>query len=315
MPEPINEFEIQNRMKEWEDFLTARKNKLESIRPMRQLLPEVQAGILEKGIQTGYEYDVMEYLMLVENPSQYGDLPVAEQMIQALGDLARSSNVSATTAKVYLQSLLKSGRRRDEITAVLNRKPTEYPVNGVTNASESSNVKESPEAVEKQMEMKPLIDIYETRRAYEKSISAFNRLSPRLQAEALSQALKKSQNLDVFAYLLAVENPSQPGIPRPISELMVKWLVDVATFPGENSPIATDLVVALTKEGRRVPEILALLDLKAQECFKDPKDDEIWLYTAILLREIDSNRYEKFLQNCRDHEAPNIKAVAAFFDE
>lgn len=135
------------------------------------------------------------------------------------------------------------------------------------------------------------------------------------QVEILEEGLRADRKGDVLAYLHEVESPAFRGIKRPVSEEMLGWLVHVASFPGEWSSNAVDTLEALAKDGQGGDRLFQAVDEEIKERLSDPQDDEKWLYTATMLRHVDTKRFEDFLALCRNHESEYIREVAAFFDE
>jgi hypothetical protein len=152
------------------------------------------------------------------------------------------------------------------------------------------------------------------RKSYLASVWTLRKLSVEDQVKILREALKASNVGAVLGYLHEVEKPARRGHSRPVSEAMVKWLVGVATFPGEWSSDARDLVIALVNDDQGKDVVFSLVDQKIQECHSNPDDDEIWLHLAFLLREINPAQFDSFVAECRSHASEKIREVAAFFD-
>lgn len=157
-------------------------------------------------------------------------------------------------------------------------------------------------------------DFVSARKQYLGSIRAMRKLSPELQAAALDEALNKSQLLDVMEYLRTVENPSRTS-KLPVARLMLDTLGNIAAVPGENAPTARAYIESLAKDQDARPAVSAMAERKVSECLTNPNDEEVWVYTAEILRAIDENRFNAFLDICKSHPSEKIREVATFFLE
>lgn len=130
------------------------------------------------------------------------------------------------------------------------------------------------------------------------------------QVEALDEGLRSGKNVDVFYYLKLVEDPTRTGIKRPLTEALLDFLGDVAAFPGDDSPLAVELLKALPQH--TAGRIEAMLDRKTDEWVKS-EDEEVWIYTAVLLREFSQTRYEALIEVCRSNPSHKLNEVISFF--
>jgi hypothetical protein len=152
------------------------------------------------------------------------------------------------------------------------------------------------------------------RNANLQSIGDMRRLAIGTQASLLKEALKSGQELDVMEYLRTVEDPAVPSDLK-VAGLLVDELGSIAAYPGENAPSARAYLETLSKDPGRRDAVLAMADNRIHRCQAEPDDEEIWVYTAEMLRTVDSGRFQAFLQACRTHPSEGIRNIAETFED
>ena len=132
--------------------------------------------------------------------------------------------------------------------------------------------------------------------------------------EVLKEGFRRDNEGECFHFILSVEPLDDKENKRLLTIGLLDFIILTAIYPGRREVVARDLLEALVKYYPSYEKIICDYIFNK---LTDPEyvdDDEVYLRIGCLLSYFDNILFEDFINICKTHKNPSIKAILDFFE-